>query len=62
VCFGFIILGEVKVLPDEGMPIYKKPFERGRLIVKFRVKFPEPQDITPEIAQVRVDSVHKQIN
>jgi DnaJ family protein A protein 2 len=43
--------GEVKVLPDEGMPIYNKPSERGRLIVKFRVKFPESHDITPDIAQ-----------
>lgn len=32
------------------MPQYKNPFEKGRLFVQFDVEFPEPKDITPEVA------------
>jgi len=32
--------GEVKVIPNEGMPIHKRPFEKGRLFVRFNVVFP----------------------
>nr|XP_033779943.1 dnaJ homolog subfamily A member 1-like [Geotrypetes seraphini]XP_033779944.1 dnaJ homolog subfamily A member 1-like [Geotrypetes seraphini] len=34
--------GDTKCIPNEGMPIYRHPFERGRLLVHFEVKFPEP--------------------
>ncbi|XP_078526089.1 dnaJ homolog subfamily A member 1-like [Lissotriton helveticus] len=33
--------GDVKCIPNEGMPIYRDPFEKGRLIIQFQVKFPE---------------------
>lgn len=33
--------GEVKVVMNEGMPHYKNPFEKGRLIIAFNVKFPQ---------------------
>lgn len=38
--------GEVKCILNEGMPQYKNPFEKGRLIVQFLVNF--PIEIAPE--------------
>ena len=35
----------VKCVLNEGMPMYKNPFEKGRLIVQFNVKFPENGEI-----------------
>jgi len=32
--------GDVKAIPDEGMPQYKRPFDKGRLFIKFSIKFP----------------------
>lgn len=40
--------GMVKVVPNEGMPHYKNPFEKGRLFIKFNVKFPKDGFATPE--------------
>lgn len=37
----FIKPNEVKCVLNEGMPMYKNPFEKGRLIVSFNVQFPE---------------------
>ncbi|XP_063295141.1 dnaJ homolog subfamily A member 4-like [Pelobates fuscus] len=34
--------GDTKCIPNEGMPIYRSPFEKGNLIVQFQVKFPDP--------------------
>ena len=36
--------GVIKCILNEGMPHYKNPFEKGRLIVQFLVKFPERID------------------
>lgn len=36
---------EVKCVMGEGMPRYKEPFERGRLLIQFMVQFPETLDI-----------------
>ena len=33
--------GDVKCIMGEGMPQYRNPFEKGRLIVQFNVSFPE---------------------
>lgn len=33
--------GDYKILRGEGMPHYKQPFEKGNLIIKFVVNFPE---------------------
>lgn len=35
----------VKCVMGEGMPIYRDPFEKGRLIISFTVKFPDSVDI-----------------
>ncbi|XP_018335149.1 dnaJ homolog subfamily A member 1 [Agrilus planipennis] len=39
--------GAVKCVMNEGMPQYKNPFEKGRLIIQFLVKFPDT--IAPEL-------------
>lgn len=38
--------GDVKFIPNEGMPQYKNPFEKGRLIIQFLVNFPPSIDPT----------------
>ncbi|KAL3885296.1 hypothetical protein ACJMK2_025379 [Sinanodonta woodiana] len=40
--------GEVKCIMGEGMPYYKDPFTKGKLIIQFSVKFPEKGFIAPE--------------
>jgi len=42
--------GDVKEIPNEGMPLWKHPFDKGLLIIKFNVKFPE--SIPPQAAQI----------
>lgn len=36
---------EVKCVMGEGMPRYKEPFEKGRLLIQFMVQFPETVNI-----------------
>jgi len=33
-------LGSVRSVASEGMPIYRNPFEKGNLFIKFEVTFP----------------------
>lgn len=33
--------GDIRVIPDEGMPQYKNPFVKGRLFIVFEVEFPK---------------------
>lgn len=40
--------GGVKVVNNEGMPVYKDPFTKGQLFIKFKVKFPENNFASPE--------------
>ncbi|KAL6079652.1 DnaJ (Hsp40), subfamily A, member 4 [Balamuthia mandrillaris] len=42
--------GDVKEIPGEGMPQYKRPFDKGLLVIKFSIKFPE--SIDPEHAKL----------
>jgi len=46
--------GETKVIDGEGMPHYKNPFEKGRLIIKFDVEFPASikADLFPALQKV----------
>jgi DnaJ homolog subfamily A member 2 len=32
--------GSVMAIPSEGLPVYKNPFEKGNLLIEFRVKMP----------------------
>ncbi|XP_061462254.1 dnaJ homolog subfamily A member 1-like isoform X2 [Rhineura floridana] len=34
--------GDVKCIPNEGMPVYRSPSQKGKLVIQFQVKFPEP--------------------
>ncbi|XP_029991889.1 dnaJ homolog subfamily A member 4 [Sphaeramia orbicularis] len=38
---------DVRCVQNEGMPIYKDPYEKGQLIIQFQVEFPE-KDWLPE--------------
>lgn len=42
---------EIKCVMGEGMPRYKEPFEKGRLLIRFGVTFPESMDpaIVPKL-------------
>lgn len=40
--------GDVKCIIHEGMPHYKNPLEKGRLIVIFKVKFPESGSLSAD--------------
>ncbi|KAJ1569006.1 Type I HSP40 co-chaperone [Cladochytrium tenue] len=35
--------GEVKMIAHEGMPHYKRPYDKGNLYVKFDIEFPDPE-------------------
>ena len=37
--------GDVRVIPDEGMPQYKNPFVKGRLFIIFEIDFPKPSQL-----------------
>lgn len=43
--------GDVKCVMNEGMPQYKNPFEKGRLIIQFLVNFPTslPPELIPQL-------------
>ncbi|XP_002734268.1 dnaJ homolog subfamily A member 1-like [Saccoglossus kowalevskii] len=48
--------GDIKCVMNEGMPIYRNPFEKGQLIIQFTVKFPEndfiPIEKLPELEKL----------
>jgi DnaJ family protein A protein 1 len=41
--------GDLKAIFNEGMPTYRNPFEKGKLIIQFNVEFPERLD--PQVAE-----------
>lgn len=48
-CSGEVIKNsDIRCIMGEGMPQYKNPFEKGRLVIQFTVKFPEDNWISPE--------------
>lgn len=44
----FLSPGSIRGVPNEGMPVYKNPYERGNLYIKFDVKFPEHNSISDD--------------
>ncbi|XP_050497640.1 dnaJ homolog subfamily A member 1 [Diabrotica virgifera virgifera] len=46
--------GDYKCILNEGMPQYKNPFEKGRFIIQFYVKFPDtlPPELIPDLERV----------
>lgn len=41
----------VKVLPDEGMPSRGNPFVKGNMYIMFRVRFPENNELSPDVVE-----------
>jgi len=44
--------GDIKCVENEGMPIKGNPLDRGRLMIKFDIEFPESVEVTPDIAKI----------
>ncbi|ORX88028.1 hypothetical protein BCR32DRAFT_262204 [Anaeromyces robustus] len=44
--------GETKCITGEGMPTYRRPFDKGNLIINFEVEFPDASWYTPEKASL----------
>lgn len=40
--------GTIRAIPKEGMPIYRNPYEKGNLYIKFDVKFPDSEALTED--------------
>uniref|UniRef100_H0XJH1 DnaJ heat shock protein family (Hsp40) member A1 n=1 Tax=Otolemur garnettii TaxID=30611 RepID=H0XJH1_OTOGA len=40
--------GDIKRVPNEGMPIYHRPYEKGHLIIEVKVNFPENGFLSPD--------------
>ncbi|NIG60503.1 dnaJ-like [Pontoporia blainvillei] len=40
--------GGIKCVLNEVMPIYRRPYEKGRLIIEFKVNFPENGFLSPD--------------
>jgi DnaJ family protein A protein 1 len=40
--------GDINCVLNEGMPIYRRPYEKGRLIIEFKVNFPENGFLSPD--------------
>jgi len=38
--------GDFRSIDGEGMPVYKAPYEKGKLLIKFDIKFPKPEEIS----------------
>jgi len=50
--------GDLKEIANEGMPTYKRPFDKGLLVVKFNVVFPD--SVTPEQCQKLLEALPNQ--
>lgn len=46
-CCKFCCLGCVRGVVGEGMPFYRRPFDKGNLYIKFEIEFP-PSNFIPE--------------
>lgn len=44
--------GTIRAIPKEGMPIYRNPYEKGNLYIKFDVKFPDSEALTEDSIKV----------
>lgn len=44
--------GTIRGIPKEGMPIYRNPYEKGNLYIKFDVKFPENDTFNEDTIKV----------
>ena len=44
--------GDIKSIPGEGMPMFKHPFEKGKLLIHFEIEFPEDGSLGPDAVKV----------
>jgi DnaJ family protein A protein 2 len=51
--------GDIRVIEEEGMPVHKRPFEKGHLIIKFNVVFPVDGSITPDAMPLLAQALGK---
>lgn len=55
---------DVKVVLNEGMPHHKNPFDKGRLIITFKVRFPSsgflPEQKLKELAKLLPPPIHEE--
>jgi DnaJ homolog subfamily A member 2 len=49
--------GDVKAVDDEGMPMHKNPFVKGKLYIKFDIDFPENGMVSPEARSLLVQAL-----
>ena len=49
--------GDVKTIDDEGMPMHKNPFVKGKLFIHFKVEFPKTGQINPDGAAALVKAL-----
>ena len=40
--------GDIKCVLNEGIPIYRRPHEKGHLTIEFKVNFPENGFLSPD--------------
>lgn len=45
------VTGQFKAINDEGMPMYQRPFMKGKLYIHFSVDFPESGSLSVEQCQ-----------
>jgi len=43
--------GDIRMIPNEGMPQHKNPFNKGNLYIHFNVEFPKPGSLTDKKLQ-----------
>ena len=48
-----LALGSTIAITGEGMPLFRNPRRKGNLIITLEVVFPQPESITPAVAEVR---------
>merc|ERR1719273_2402123 len=63
--------GDLKCVFGEGMPTYRNPFEKGKLIIQFNVEFPEsidpatvpkPEKLLPAKEEPMIPEDHEEVN
>ena len=51
---GMIKPGDLKSIEQEGMPTWKRPFEKGTLVIQFKIIFPEEGSLSASaLEQIR---------
>ena len=46
------------MVEEEGMPSYKRPFEKGDLLIKFKIEFPENHFADEKTLEVSIHNLY----